>query len=106
MTASELFPAGVYPPMTNSWALLIRIFFQAPERRPDSYLLFRCLATKPSSPCCLAAFIRSGRGADRSDEYRMGSARVGTICCSRIWRLVDNDSFERSFPENIGTSKT
>ena len=54
---------NVYPPITNSWPLLIRILRQEPERKPTSYRLSRRFATSPSKPDAFTDLIKSLRQA-------------------------------------------
>jgi len=61
-------------PITNSCPWFRRIFIQAPERCPDSYVLFVRLATSPSSPCSFtdATSVPSGAYRETGIPDRVG----------------------------------
>src|SRR6267142_6852513 len=98
MSASNVAPPTVYPPMTNSCPRLTRIFSQAPDRSPGSYRLSLRFATSPSRPCALTECTRSLSLASSGGAYRMGSESCGKMCFSISWRRFVSGSPMTSRP--------
>jgi hypothetical protein len=81
----------------------MRVFTQAPFRRPASYRLSRRFATIPSSPCDLTAEIIFSALAAKLSEKRIAGI-FGIAFVRSNSRRFSSGRVRKSFPFHIGMS--